>query len=209
MIKNFKISERINTFYQNIQCTSEIKKLLEKILSKYKSYVILVLDAKGGALMDEISRLQNVLLLVRRSVGWTAEEFGNRIGVTRQTINNLESGRNNLTKTQYIAMRSILDAEIAKFPDETQMLHFILDAFVDHPEKYSKEDKEKILNKANLLAPAILAETSSRKDVSKEWVSTIVRIGVITFAAVAALKQNRPNTPSEWLSKIISEKGSK
>ena len=52
------------------------------------------------------------LLLIRRAVGWTAEEFGEKIGVTRQTINNIESGRNKLTKTQYIAMRSVLDAEM-------------------------------------------------------------------------------------------------
>ena len=63
--------------------------------------------------MNEIERLQKYLLLVRRTVGWSAEEFGERIGVTRQTINNIEAGRNKLTKTQYIAMRSVLDAEIA------------------------------------------------------------------------------------------------
>ena len=38
--------------------------------------------------MNEIERLQDKLLLIRRTVGWTAEEFGDRIGVTRQTINN-------------------------------------------------------------------------------------------------------------------------
>lgn len=118
--------------------------------------------------MNEIKHLQKVLLLVRRLVGWTAEEFGERIGVTRQTINNLESGRNSLMKTQYIAMRSVLDAEIAKYPDETEMLRCVLDSFVDHPETYSRDGKEKILNKANLLAPVISAGASSRKDVSKE-----------------------------------------
>ena len=64
--------------------------------------------------MEEIIRMQNNLLLIRRTVGWTAEEFGEKIGVTRQTINNIESGRNKLTKTQYIAMRSVLDAEMAQ-----------------------------------------------------------------------------------------------
>ena len=40
--------------------------------------------------MEEIIRMQENLLLIRRTVGWTAEEFGDRIGVTRQTINNIE-----------------------------------------------------------------------------------------------------------------------
>ena len=50
--------------------------------------------------MKEIARMQENLLLIRRAVGWTASEFGDKIGVTRQTINNIESGRNKLTKTQ-------------------------------------------------------------------------------------------------------------
>ena len=85
--------------------------------------------------MNEIERLQKYLLLVRRTVGWSAEEFGERIGVTRQTINNIEAGRNKLTKTQYIAMRSVLDAEIAAYPEETEILRLILDVLVDNPEK--------------------------------------------------------------------------
>ena len=38
--------------------------------------------------MEEIQRMQDNLLLIRRTVGWTAEEFGDQIGVTRQTITN-------------------------------------------------------------------------------------------------------------------------
>ena len=37
--------------------------------------------------MEEITRLQDNLLLIRRTVGWTAKEFGEKIGITRQTIN--------------------------------------------------------------------------------------------------------------------------
>lgn len=155
--------------------------------------------------MVEIERLQSVLLLVRRSVGWTAEEFGERIGVTRQTINNLENGRNKMTKTQYIAIRSVLDAEIVKFPDETEMLRFILDSFVDHPEKYKAKEREEMLNKANILAPAILAGASTRKDVSKEWVATTKSIGVISGAMIAGLIGIGLGATSEWLSKLMSD----
>lgn len=134
--------------------------------------------------MDEIQRMQENLLLIRRAVGWSAEEFGNRIGVTRQTINNIESGRNRLTKTQYIAMRSVLDAEIIKYPDETEMLRTILDVFVDYPEKYKQEDRESLMAKANLVTPSILAGTATRKAVSKEWMQAASALGVA--AAIAA-----------------------
>ena len=119
--------------------------------------------------MEEIIRMQNNLLLFRRTVGWTAEEFGEKIGVTRQTINNIESGRNKLTKTQYIAMRSVLDVEMAQAPEDTEMLKVLLDVLVDHPENYSSENRDELLSKANMMAPSILAGTTTRADVSKEW----------------------------------------
>jgi len=122
--------------------------------------------------MEEITRMQQNLLLIRRTVGWTAEEFGEKIGVTRQTINNIESGRNKLTKTQYIAMRSVLDAEIIQSPQDTEMLKVLLDVLVDSPEKYSDEDAEAMVVKANMMSPSILAGTTSRSDVSKEWIKS-------------------------------------
>ena len=135
--------------------------------------------------MDEIKRLQKYLLLVRRTVGWSAEEFGERIGVTRQTINNIESGRNKLTKTQYIAMRSVLDAEIASYPDETEILRLILDVFVDNPEKYNGEDRERLLNQANMMTPSILAGATSRKDVSKALIAAASGMGILSFSIIA------------------------
>ena len=119
--------------------------------------------------MEEIKRMQANLLLIRRTVGWTAEQFGEAIGVTRQTINNIESGRNKLTKTQYIAMRSVLDAEMVQHPEDTDMLRALLDVLVDHPDQYSERELNEMLEKANMLSPSILAGTTSREAVSKEW----------------------------------------
>ncbi len=155
--------------------------------------------------MEEIIRMQENLLLLRRTVGWTAEEFGEKIGVTRQTINNIESGRNKLTKTQYIAMRSVLDAEMVQAPEDTEMLKVLLDVLVDHPEKYSKENRNELLSKANLMAPSILAGSTSREVVSKEWMraaGAIVGAGALLGplgigAGIAAV--------NVWLAKSISD----
>ena len=156
--------------------------------------------------MEEIKRLQDNLLLIRRAVGWTAEEFGNQIGVTRQTINNIESGRNKLNKTQYIAMRSVLDAEMVRCPEETEMLRILLDVFIDHPEKYKESDKEKLLEKANLVTPSILAGTASRAAVSKEWMKAAGAIGLAAGAAIAAMPLGIVGVGgvvSAWLAKSI------
>lgn len=155
--------------------------------------------------MDEIIRMQEHLLLIRRTVGWTAEEFGDRIGVTRQTINNIEFGRNKLTKTQYIAMRSVLDAEMAQNPDDTTMLKLILDALVDHPENYAESERIEILAKANLMAPAILAGTASRETVSKEWVRSVGTAAGIAAAlsAIPLVGAMAGSMVSGWLLKAV------
>lgn len=128
--------------------------------------------------MNEIERLQDNLLLIRRAAGWTAEEFGERIGVTRQTINNLEAKRNKLNKTQYIAMRAVLDAEMAASPEDTEILKCLLEVFIDNPEKYDSRDREALLAKANMLTPSILAGTTTRKEVSKELVGVAGALGM-------------------------------
>lgn len=153
--------------------------------------------------MTEIERLQKYLLLVRRTVGWTAEEFGDHIGVTRQTINNLEAGRNKLNKTQYIAMRSVLDVEMNQYPEETEMLKLILEVFVDHPENYKQKEKEELLSKANMVTPSILAGATSRKEVSKEIIAVAAGIGLI--AAVTPLFVPVTAT-SAWLLKALADK---
>ena len=143
--------------------------------------------------MEAKERFQDNLLLIRSVVGWSAKEFGERIGVTRQTINNLEAKpkdekrRATLTKTQYIAMRAVLDSEMAqseKSGEKMEMLETILEVLVDNPDKYSKEIRDEVLSKANMMSPSILAGTSSREDVSREYTKLIKGLGVCV-AAVA------------------------
>lgn len=154
--------------------------------------------------MEEIRRMQENLLLIRRAVGWTAEEFGEQIGVTRQTINNIESGRNKLTKTQYIAMRSVLDAEMAKHPEDTKMLRVLLDALVDRPEKYTDQERNELLKQANLLTPSILAGSATREEVSNEWMKTAMLAGSVASALISSVVAAGP-----WLVKIIAGKDNK
>ena len=161
--------------------------------------------------MNEIIRMQENLLLIRRTVGWTAAEFGDRIGVTRQTINNIEFGRNKLTKTQYIAMRSVLDAEMAQSPEDTAMLKLLLDVLVDHPEKYEEAEKADILSKANLMAPAILAGSATREAVSKEWLRSVGAVSGITAAlsTIPLVGTVAGGVVSAWMLKTIESRRKK
>lgn len=155
--------------------------------------------------MEEITRMRDNLLLIRRTVGWTAEKLGDKIGVTRQTINNIENKRNRLTKTQYIVMCSVLDAEIAQHPNDTEMLKILLDVTIDQPDHYNEQDHKNFLAKENMMAPSILAGTSTRADVSKEWMKTtgaaLVGATVPTPSGVGA-----GSVPlSAWLIKVLSD----
>lgn len=153
--------------------------------------------------MNEIERLQDNMLLLRRAVGWSAEEFGERIGVTRQTINNLEAKRNKLNKTQYIAIRAVLDAEMVSSPEDTEMLRCLLDVFIDNPEKYDEKDRNDLFAKANMLTPSILAGTTTRKEVSKELIGVAGAMGML--AAVPVLGGAVVAGTSAWLLKALSK----
>lgn len=128
-------------------------------------------DAGGKSMItnEEMERFNDIFPLVRKTVGWSAEEFGDKIGVTRQTISNLETKKIKISKTTYIAMRFVLDEEMEKHPDETDMLKVVLDSFVDNPDKYTDEQREEIRKKADLLASAIKTKTASRKEANNAW----------------------------------------
>lgn len=139
--------------------------------------------------MDEISRLQRHLPLIRSCAGWTAAALGEKLGVKRQTISTIEQGEEKykMTRMQYLAIRKVLDDEIAVAKDETQMLSTVLDALVDHPEQYTPEEKTEILGNAKLLAPAIVKAPTERKAASTKWKAILVASGVVASAALVAI----------------------
>ena len=136
---------------------------------------------------EAMQRFEDNFLLIRKAVGWSAEEFADRIGATRQAINNIENKKNRLSKIMYSAMRYALDDEISSHPEETEMVKVILDAFVDNPEKYTDEQKEEIKNETKLLSSAMKDKNTSRKEVSKQWKKVLIGLGVLTGAAIPAI----------------------
>lgn len=154
--------------------------------------------------MNEIKRLQDIMLLLRRTAGWSAEEFGNRIGITRQQVSNLEKHKSKLSKTQYIAIRAVLDAEMNEYPEDTEAMRYILEVFVDNPDKYDEDTRREFLSKANMLTPSILAGATARKDVSKELVKVISALGIASIVAGVALPLVGFGTTT-WLTKILRD----
>ena len=75
----------------------------------------------------EIYKLQHNLPSLRRLAGWTAEDLAKKVGVTKQTISNLETGRTSMNKMQYIALRSILDYEARANQNLAKAIPLVLD----------------------------------------------------------------------------------
>lgn len=160
-----------------------------------------------------VEELQDILPLVRGAMGWSAEDLGERIGVKRQTIYNIEKGKTELSKTQYIAIRSVIDAELKRFDESAteksakkidnsgaEMVLFLLDAFIDNRNDYSDTQREQMKQKANLLIPAILKEPSKRKEASDEWVKALGLIaGAVGIAGMTGLT-------ASWIIRAIRSK---
>ena len=135
--------------------------------------------------VQEINQLQNCLQLIRQAGGWSAEEFGDMIGVTKQTISNLENNKTPMSKTQYIAIRAVLDGEIEERGENDQFLSSFVD-FCLNKNGLSDEGKRK----------AAGAFLSGAKKTGMDDDS--VRAGVSTLIGTA-LELLNPLKPLEWL----------
>lgn len=103
---------------------------------------------------NDIKKLQDNLSTIRKIAGWTAQDLGRKIGVTKQTISNLENRKTEMTLTQYIAIRTILDYEIENNRSNAvlpQVVHILLDV---PDEEISDEDRIKIDQAVTTLAAA-------------------------------------------------------
>jgi len=106
--------------------------------------------------VGKISRLQENLANIRKVAGWSAEDLGEMLGVTRQTIVNLENSNVQMSKTQYIAIRALLDVEIQRSNNETlsQVIEILIDSGTIS-EEVQNEVKKTISSTANSIGKRV------------------------------------------------------
>ena len=78
-----------------------------------------------------VSRLQAHLSTIRKAAGWSGERLANELGITKQTVSSLETGKTQMTKMHYLAIRAVFNNEIAVSGNED--LAKIIQLFVDQP----------------------------------------------------------------------------
>lgn len=90
-----------------------------------------------------ISRLQAHLSTIRKAAGWSGERLANELGITKQTVSSLETGKTQMTKMHYLAIRAVFNNEIAVSRNED--LAKIIQLFVDQPVAAELEKMQKAL----------------------------------------------------------------
>ncbi len=72
--------------------------------------------------------MQSSLRSVRQVLGLGVQEFGDTIGLTRQSINNLENGKSRMNTAQFVAVCAVLDYFTELQPDLMPVVKSILNA---------------------------------------------------------------------------------
>lgn len=124
-----------------------------------------------------INRLQTHLSTIRKAAGWSGERLANELGITKQTVSSLETGKTQMTKMHYLAIRAVFNNEIAVSGNED--LAKIIQLFVDQPVAPELEKLQKDLEKEKEEA-----EKAKREFVAKQ--SAIVGATALTAALIPA-----------------------
>ena len=156
--------------------------------------------------MDEITRLQKYLALLRTTANWSVQEFAEILGVTRQTINNLERTKEpiKMSKVQYLAIRSLFTHEIEQ---GNKMLGQLLYCLVDHPEKMTDEDRLLIAQQAKLLSSAVKGG-STKEEINSSWSRTFSdeTWAEILGVAVGVIGASLATIAIDWLDVAMKKK---
>ena len=109
----------------------------------------------------KIMRMQNNLGALRKIAGWTTEQLADKLGVSKQTICNLENKENHtkMKLAQYMALKVIFDEEIKKNP-QNELLKKAIDVLIDNPDP----DEKMYIEKEMYLDTLAAAKYAGKKD---------------------------------------------
>jgi transcriptional regulator with XRE-family HTH domain len=149
----------------------------------------------------QIQLLQQNLSSIRKIAGWTAEQLGEKIGVTKQTISNLENSKTPMSLTQYIAIRSILDYEIESNQDNT-VLPQVINILVDKGAELEEEDYSEIIETVDTVAAsASIGKTGA--SLEKILTSLTTPGSIRTLATLGIILGQSGIIKVNWLKKIL------
>lgn len=75
---------------------------------------------------DKIFLTQINFKAIRKALGWSITSAAEKLGVSRQTIFNIDAGRSKMTKTQYLAICYLIDEDVKDNPGKAESLYDML-----------------------------------------------------------------------------------
>lgn len=116
---------------------------------------------------DKVKNLQDNLKYLRMACGVSATEFGKHLGVTRQMIYNLESGRNKMNLMEYHAIMHVLDI------CRCATLNYVYEALMSNccPDEY----KEYVRKGVRMYMPSVIQGVVTLDDVADSFDDYISR----------------------------------
>lgn len=149
----------------------------------------------------QIELLQANLQTIRKIAGWTIEEFGDKLGVSKQTISNLENAKTQMSLIQYIAIRAILDYEIEEHP-ENVVLPKAIHLLLDENKNFSEEDYKRV--KLAIDTVAVAASGDAAQSILSNLFERIIETSVDNPNEIISLLYRINPSPSPfWLKSVI------
>ncbi len=143
----------------------------------------------------QLELLQENLQTIRKLAGWSIDDLGERIGVTKQTISNIENKRTTMTLTQYIAIRSVLDYEMQEHP-ENEVLSKSIALLLDEEENLNKDEYSKIKESIETIAAATAG--GAEKTALSNMFNAVVGSEVIRILPTTRIPHN-----GYWMNMIL------
>lgn len=112
------------------------------------------MEQKTENLSKEIIVMQNHLKELRRLAGWTSEELGLKLGMTKQAVSALENGNTKLNQVHYLALLYLFELKITEDTKNTEALKKVMELLFSDPDYY-EENKIQIDSGVSNLASAI------------------------------------------------------
>jgi transcriptional regulator with XRE-family HTH domain len=155
------------------------------------------MSEKQNRLPDEnrkiyIARFQKNLNTLRKIAGWSAEDLGRELDVTRQYISKIETGKSKMSVIQYIAFRTVFELEIQTNNKTGPIIAEALKVLVDEP-------IEENLSKSTAIETTTIGAATSSLGVTSAVIGAVGAVSALGGALGAG----------NWLTKISKFNASK
>ena len=151
--------------------------------------------------MTQLQILQENLADLRKIAGWTMEVMAGKLGVSKQTVSNLEAQKVKLSRVQYIAIRAILECEMSAKPSNTTLPR-VLGLILDTGGAWYAAHREQLRTTVTAIASIAAAGVG---DLSLHAGATAL---LAPLGAVCSVPRRHGGEPSlQWLTGLLNETG--